>query len=173
MIREVVPERGRRYRSPSLFSLSRAVGEAALACDECVMKHLPRWFVGLVLVATGTGKALDIPGFVHVLAAYDLLPSWGNVFFAYSLLFVELSTGLCLLTHRWLRPAAWVAVGLHAMLLGAVGVTLWRGLTIANCGCFGMFLARPLTGQTAAEDAGMLGMSLLVLWTTNRESHAT
>lgn len=27
---------------------------------QCVMKHLPRWFVGLVLVATGTGEALDI-----------------------------------------------------------------------------------------------------------------
>jgi len=34
----------------------------------------PRWFVGLVLIATGTGKILDIPGFVQVLAAYDLLP---------------------------------------------------------------------------------------------------
>ena len=173
MIKGVVPDGGGRYRSPSLFSLSRAVGEAASACNECVMKHLPRWFVGLVLVATGTGKALDIPGFVHVLAAYDLLPLWGNVFFAYSLPFVELSTGLCLLTQRWLRPAAWIAVGLHAMLLSAVGVTLRRGLTIANCGCFGVFLARPLTGQTAAEDAGMLGMSLLVLWTTSGESHAT
>ena len=38
------------------------------------MQYLPRRFVGLVLVATGTGKALDIPSFVHVLAAYDLLP---------------------------------------------------------------------------------------------------
>ena len=38
-----------------------------------------------VLVATGMGKALDMAGFVHVLTAYALLPSWGNVLFAYTL----------------------------------------------------------------------------------------
>ena len=135
------------------------------------MKYLPRCFVGLVLVATGTGKALDIPGFVHVLAAYDLLPPWGNVLLAYSLPFVELITGLCLLTRIWLRPAVWIAVVLHVILLSAGLVSLWRGLAIANCGCFGVFLARPLTSQTAIEDAMMLGMSPLVLWTTNSRSH--
>lgn len=49
------------------------------------------------------------------------------------------------------------------MLVSAVSVTLWRGLAIANCGCFGVFLARPLTAQTVVEDVVMLGMSLLVL----------
>ena len=39
-----------------------------------LIRRTPRWLVGLVLVATGTGKALDIPGFTEVLAAYDLLP---------------------------------------------------------------------------------------------------
>ena len=37
------------------------------------LSRLPRWFVGLVLVATGTGKALDMAGFAHVLATYALL----------------------------------------------------------------------------------------------------
>jgi len=127
------------------------------------LSRIPRWFVGLVLLATGTGKALDIPGFVSVLAAYDLLPPWGNVLLAHTLPFVELSTGLCVITRVWLRPAAWVAVGLHVMLLGAVLITLWRGLAIANCGCFGVFLARPLGIQTVVEDTVLLGMSVLVL----------
>lgn len=130
---------------------------------------LPRWFVGFVLIATGTGKALDIPGFVHVLAAYDLLPSWGNVTLASTLPFLELATGICLVTRIKLPAAAWSTVGLHASLLSAVLITLWRGIEIANCGCFGVFLARPLTGQTAAEDAAMLGLSLLVLWQVRHE----
>ena len=50
-----------------------------------VLRTFPRWFVGFILIATGTGKTLDIPGFVHVLAAYDLLPSWGNATLAYTL----------------------------------------------------------------------------------------
>ena len=131
--------------------------------------QLPRWFVGLVLVATGTGKALDLAGFVQVLAAYDLLPNWGNVLLAYSLPCIELTVGLCLLTGIWLVLAAWVAVGLHLLLLGAVVITLWRGLRIANCGCFGVFLARPLSGLAAIEDLVMLGLSLAVLWQACRE----
>ena len=131
--------------------------------------QLPRWFVGLVLVATGTGKALDMAGFAHVLATYALLPLWGNEFVAYTLPFIELATGLCLLTRIRLWVAAWVAVGLHIMLLGAVLITLWRGLAIANCGCFGVFWARPLTGQTIIEDMVMVGMSLLVLWGVRRQ----
>ena len=127
------------------------------------LAQLPRWVVGLVLVATGTGKVLDLPGFVQVLAAYDLLPAWGNVLLAYTLPCIELVTGLCLLTRIQLRLAAWVAVGLHGMLLSAVLMTLWRGLTITNCGCFGVFLARPLTSQTVVEDLMMLGMSIWIL----------
>ncbi len=140
---------------------------------QCVMKHLPRWFVGLVLVATSTGEALDIPGFVYVIAADDLLPSWGYVLLAYLLPFVELASGLDLLTGIQLRPAAWVAAGLPVMLLGVVEVALWRGLAIANRRCFGAFLARPLTGQTAVEDAAMLGISLLVLWPATKGTQAT
>ena len=134
-----------------------------------VLRIFPRWFVGLVLIATGTGKAFDMPGFVQVLAAYDLLPSSGNVALAYTLPFIELATGLCLLTRRGLRLAAWTAAGLHVMLLSAVLLTLWRGIEIANCGCFGVFLARPLTAQTVVEDAVMLALSIVVLRQAHRK----
>jgi len=56
------------------------------------------------------------------------------------------------------------------MLLSAVMITLWREIEIANCGCFGVFLARPLTAQTVAEDAAMLGLSLLVLWQVRKNA---
>lgn len=133
------------------------------------LAQLPRWFVGLVLIATGTGKALDIPGFVHVLAAYALLPAWGNILVAYTLPFVELVTGWCFLAGVRLLLAAWIAVGLHLLFLSAVLGTLWRGIVVANCGCFGVFFARPLTGLTAIEDLVMIGLSLSVLWQARRE----
>jgi hypothetical protein len=127
------------------------------------LRGLPRWCVGLVLIATGTGKALDLSGFVQVLAAYELLPAEGTVLVAYTLPFIELATGLCLITRIALPLAAWVAVGLHLLLLGVVLLTLWRGIAIANCGCFGVFLARPLNSQTVIEDTVMLALSLWVL----------
>ncbi len=124
---------------------------------------MPRWFVGFVLVASGIGKALDIPGFVGVLAAYDLLPALGNAVLAYCLPIVELAVGAALLSGFFLTLTAWAAAGLHALLLISVSISLWRGLNIANCGCFGVFWPRPLGFQTFVEDAVMLGLSLLVL----------
>ncbi len=128
----------------------------------------PRIFVGAVLIATGTGKWLDIPGFVAIVDAYALLPHGLNLLLGVSLPFVELGCGIALLI--WARPrrAAWCAVGLHVLLLTGVVVALSRGRELANCGCFGVFLARPLTWATAAEDAVMLILSLLALWAAYR-----
>ena len=127
-------------------------------------RQIPRWFVGLILIATGTGKALDIPGFVTVVTAYDLGPVWTYPLLAHILPFVELATGVCLLTGVKVRDAASVAVGLHGLLLTVVIVTLWRGIAVANCGCFGVFWSRPVDAVTVGEDAIMLGLSVLVLW---------
>ncbi len=125
--------------------------------------RLPCVFVGLVLISTGLGKLLDLPGFVEIVAQYDLTPSAGDHLVAYTLPFVELATGACLLAGFQLRTAAASAVALHVLLVSAVAVTLWRGIHVANCGCFGVFLARPLGPQTLVEDLVMLGLSLLVL----------
>ncbi|MBC8645596.1 MAG: hypothetical protein H7X85_00410, partial [Thermoanaerobaculia bacterium] len=35
-----------------------------------------------------------------------------------------------------------------------------RGIAVPNCGCFGVFLARPLTWGTVLEDGGMVAASL-------------
>ena len=132
-------------------------------------KHrLVRHLLGLMLLATGIGKALDIPGFVHIVASYQLLPSWGNVVMAFTLPFIELATGLGLLTAHYLRTAAYSAVMLHVMLLAAAAVTLWRGIHLDNCGCFGVFLARPLGMQTLIEDGILLLLSLLILFNSYR-----
>ncbi len=127
------------------------------------LRRLPALFVGVVLVATGVGKALDLEGFVGVLAGYRLMPAWGDRLVAYTLPFVELATGLGLLSGLARRPAAAAAVGLHALLVGVVVVTLWRGVPVENCGCFGVFLARPLSVQTLLEDLAMLALSLWAL----------
>ncbi len=122
-----------------------------------------RWLVGGVLVATGVGKALDVPGFVDVVAAYDLLPPTGSWVVAHVLPPLELATGASLLARVMPRGFAVVAVGLHAMLVVVVITTLVRGIPVENCGCFGVFLARPLGLGTLVEDAVMLAASGVVL----------
>lgn len=124
---------------------------------------LPRVFVGLILLSTGFGKLLDIPGFIPVLDAYQLMPHSVSVVLAFSLPLIELATGFgLLLSTRPIIPA-WTAVALHLLMLTAVIITLQRGIQIDNCGCFGVFLARPLSFQTFIEDLAMLAFSILAL----------
>lgn len=133
------------------------------------IKHsLARHLLGLILIATGFGKALDIPGFTQVLANYQLLPPWGNIVMAVTLPFIEMITGLGLLTAHYLRAAASSSVILHIMLLAAASVTMWRGIHLDNCGCFGVFLARPLGVQTLIEDSLLLLLSLWILFYSTR-----
>ena len=130
------------------------------------LARVPFFFVGAVLVATGTGKVLDLPGFADILAGYRLLAPWGDRLVAYTLPFVELATGWGLLTGLARRAAAASAVALHALLVSVVIATLWRGIPVENCGCFGVFLARPLGLHTLVEDLVMLAASGLALWLT-------
>ncbi len=130
---------------------------------------IPRIFVGLILVGTGMGKMLDMSGFVNVLESFQLFPFWLNVLLAYTLPFIELGIGISLLTAFKAVYSAWLAVGLHILMLSVVLITLYRGIEVANCGCFGVFFARPLTPLTVIEDLVMLAMSLLALLDAKRK----
>lgn len=123
-------------------------------------QHFARGFVGLVLLATGLGKLLDMAGFVTVIEAYQLVPHRVAAVLAYSLPWIELGTGALLLTGRFLFSAASLAAALHLLMIGVVLITLKRGVQVENCGCFGVFFARPLTKTTLAEDLVMFAMSV-------------
>lgn len=131
-------------------------------------KHIPRIFVGLILISTGLGKLLDMSGFVWVLDAYQIMPLWMSRIIAYTLPFIEFVTGLMLVYSSRPQFAAWIAVLLHVVMLSVVTITYQRGIEIENCGCFGVFLARPLTLQTLFEDLFMLTMSIFALFLVYR-----
>ena len=47
---------------------------------------------------------------------------------------------------------------------------LLRGVKLANCGCFGVFLARPLRWTSPLEDLGLVAVTLGVLATLPTEA---
>ena len=124
-----------------------------------------RGFIGLVLLATAGGKLLDVPGFARILGSYRALPQGSDLALALAISSAELALSVWLLSGRWLARAALASVAIHLAyaLWSAAGVL--RGLKLSNCGCFGVFLARPLGWNTVVEDLGMVGLSawLLVL----------
>lgn len=128
---------------------------------------LLRAFIGLVLIATGVGKALDVPGFVGVIGTYDLLPALLHGPVAIFMVVSELVLGAWLLSGRRTATAALLSTAMHLAFTGWATIALLRGLHIANCGCFGVFLARPLTWGTVGEDLFMVAISI-ALWALTR-----
>jgi uncharacterized membrane protein YphA (DoxX/SURF4 family) len=113
-----------------------------------------------VLLATAVGKVLDVGGFAAVVTTYRVLPEPLLLPAALALTLGELALGFWLLSGLRLAPAALAAALLHAAYLVWSAAALARGLDIPNCGCFGVFWARPLTWVTLVEDGVLLLVSL-------------
>lgn len=122
------------------------------------------WFLriclGFLILGAGVGKALDVPGFVGVMKTYELGYSEAALWpMAAGVSLFEIGLGSWILSGRRLRVAALLSVAMHfgylILLTGALG----RGLELENCGCFGVFLARPLEWYTPLEDAVLIAAS--------------
>jgi hypothetical protein len=121
---------------------------------------LLRWPIGLVLLATAAGKLLDVRGFAGVLRSYDALPDVLVGPLAVAVPLAELALAGWLFSGRGLAPAGLASAAMHAVYGAWSAAALARGLSLPNCGCFGVFLARPLTWRTVFEDAVMAVLSL-------------
>lgn len=128
-----------------------------------------QWLLALLLAATAIGKLLDIKGFVDILRTYEALHAgmlWPT---ALGIIGIELVlVGLLLGRVRQASTALACAL-LHVGYATWAAIALMRGLDIPNCGCFGVFLVRPLTWITVVED-GVVVASSLLLWRLLRTS---
>ena len=128
-----------------------------------------RFAFATLLLATGVGKALDVPGFVEVTREYDLLPSFLEWPAALFLIVAEFIISAWLFSGRRLGQAALATIALHLTFSIWVAITLIRGVEVSNCGCFGVFLARPLTNITLIEDTSMTLLACLLYWSRSRK----
>lgn len=122
-----------------------------------------RIFFILLLAASAIGKFADMPGFFAIVETYRALPRWLIPTAAWALAITELVIAVWLISAWRLRQAAWILIALHAMYLLWLLSALMRGLNIPNCGCFGVYFARPLTWFTPLEDIVLLALSILLL----------
>ncbi len=124
-----------------------------------------QFFIATFLLATSVGKLLDVRGFARVLLTYDSLPEGTALPVALGLSLLELGLSLWLFSGVKLKFAALAAIVLHVQFTAVAVSANLRGLDIPNCGCFGVFLARPMTWATVAEDVllTILCVALFVL----------
>lgn len=122
-----------------------------------------RWFFVLLLAASSIGKLADMPGFYAVIKSYALLPEAVIPFSAWALAIFEFILAIWLATAKRVDVAALVVIALHFVYFIWLVIALARGLNIPNCGCFGVFWARPLTWFTPVEDLILLALAV-VMW---------
>lgn len=122
-----------------------------------------RWFFVLLLAAASTGKLADMPGFYAVIKSYALLPDTMIFVSAWALALSELGLALWLAIGKRVYVAALIVIALHVIYLAWLSIALARGLDIPNCGCFGVYWARPLTWFTLLEDFILLTLAI-VMW---------
>ena len=126
-------------------------------------QYLLRAFFVLLMASTGIAKLLDMHGFYAIVASYQTLPDVLVPFCAWALALTETGLALWLLSGKALRWAAVIIMLLHLMYLAWLLLALLRGLTLDNCGCFGVYWARPLTWWSPLEDY-VLFLFALLFW---------
>lgn len=119
--------------------------------------------VGGVFIYASLDKIAHPTEFGRIVYHYRLLgpsrfvgPLPAN-FLAITLPWIEVLTGLCLVTGLWRREAAIVAAALLLVFVVAVGLALAQGIDIENCGCF------TVTGAGRAAGARLIASDLLLL----------
>jgi hypothetical protein len=132
-----------------------------------ILRDCLRWFFVLLMCASAVGKLLDMDGFYGVVETYRLLPVEVVPLSAWALVLVEIAFAGWLVSGKRLGSAAIGLIGLHFMYLLWVLIALHRELLISNCGCFGVYFARPLTWQTPVEDITLISFALALWYRSN------
>jgi Methylamine utilisation protein MauE len=132
-----------------------------------------RWFFVLLLAASSIGKLADMPGFFAVIKSYALLPQEVIPISAWALAIFELFLAIWMAMGKRIYVAAIFVIALHLVYLAWLVIALARGLDIPNCGCFGVFWARPLTWFTPVEDLILLVLAILMWRSAGRKRAPT
>lgn len=120
------------------------------------------WLLALAFGATGLGKALDVVGFALILRDFRLFPEALLMPLALGVILVEFAIAIGLLWGGFRGVAAVGAMAMASVNALVLSVTLLRGIALENCGCFGVFWARPLTPLTPLEDVALFVPAWLV-----------
>ena len=133
-----------------------------------------RTFFVLLLLATATGKMLDIVGFSKIIATYQLpIPESLLLPTAVAIALFELLLGLSILFGLRLYVSAILLIMMHIAYTLLAIITKLRGIAIDNCGCFGIYFGRPMTWGTVIEDSILVLLSVSFLFLIKKKNLLT
>ena len=109
-------------------------------------------FLGVLFILTALGKLLDNRGFAKVLESYQLIPTALTLVIALCISLFELILGVAIFFRNTALRAGWGMCFMNFGYTVLALVTNLRDIRLENCGCFGVFLPRPMTWGTVWED---------------------
>jgi hypothetical protein len=124
-----------------------------------------RIVLGAVYTAMAVGQLASFGHMPGILAAYGLVTGGAATALAVALIAGELVCGVWFLARRRSRAIVpvWVFTAV-AVVWAVLAVQAYaRGLTVANCGCFGIYLSQRLSWFVLVQDALLLLYSGLLL----------
>lgn len=130
--------------------------------------------LGAVYTAMAVGQAASWRRMSGILDAYDLLPAGVSPWLAGVVIAGEVVCGVWFLARprsHALTPV-WVYTAVSAVwaILGAQAYL--RGVSVANCGCFGIYLSQRLSAFVLAQDALLLLYAAIMIRSGLRARHA-
>jgi hypothetical protein len=126
--------------------------------SRALLIRLLRLFIGGIILVPAVGKSLGLRGFAQVLETYQAFPTGLLIPRGLLVTSIELALGIWLLWGWRLTSAARASIALNAGYAVWLLISLWRGLTLSNCGCFGVFFPQPLTWLSPVEDLVLVSL---------------
>lgn len=143
-----------------LFIIVSLIILVSVLTSSSEVEFMHHFMAGFFLVFSGL-KILDLKGFAHGYAKYDLLAGMFPIY-GYVYAFTELTLGILYARGSVSDTVLMFTAGL--MIFSALGVLNARRKNLdLRCACLGTFIDVPLTHVTLVEDLGMAGMAILML----------
>lgn len=128
-----------------------------------------KYFFIILLISTSIGKLLDIPGFADVIITYQFgISNILAIGLALAIALFELELAFFMFRKPLSKFLGPILTLMHSAYTVLAIITLSRGIELDNCGCFGVFLARPMTGMTIIEDLILTGLSAMYWYLSQR-----
>ncbi|MGP3924614.1 MauE/DoxX family redox-associated membrane protein [Streptomyces sp. 8N616] len=130
-----------------------------------------RTVLGAVFTAMAVGQLASFEEMPGILAAYRLVAGGAATALAVVLIIGELICGTWFLTRPRSRAIApvWVYTAV-SLIWSALAVQAYaRGLTVENCGCFGVYLSQSLSWIVLVQDALVLLYAAVLLHGARRD----
>lgn len=126
--------------------------------------------LGVFFVWSGWVKVFKtgLDDFTRAVGNYKIVVSPWDAVVAYTIPWVEMVVGFCLIVGFWKRGALWALAGLVGVFAFGVGQAWARNLNIA-CGCLGNPDGSPMNYSLKFVEFGAYWFAILLIWWLSRK----